>query len=337
MTSTQIRFQVMCAGYSATALLGMVLAVQSTAEHAQAADPVMRAVRDAATGQIDIVEGNQPILRYNYQTVSPPDGAMEKIRDNSRKYAAARSNYIHPLYGPDGEVLTEDWSIDHPHHRGIYWAWPEVDFGDQRGDLHALQRVFARPTGNIKLTNGDQFAQVEAENLWQWEDKTPIVREVAIIRAHRLAKTGRFVDLTFHLTALKEGVTVARRGTDKYGGLNIRLSPVKDIQIILHTDPENATPRRAWTDSMGVRSGGQSVVGFGVLQKSSNPGYPGDWVEYPQLPWFQPTFPPAGQRFALKRDEPLTLQYRLWIRRGKKLTADEYGSWWQAFDERTQP
>lgn len=34
-----------------------------------------------------------------------------------------RANYIHPLYGPGGFELTEDFPEDHLHHRDIFWAW----------------------------------------------------------------------------------------------------------------------------------------------------------------------------------------------------------------------
>jgi hypothetical protein len=44
----------------------------------------------------------------------------------------SRANYIHPLYGLDGEVLTEDFPADHLHHRGIFWAWHQVWLGDKR-------------------------------------------------------------------------------------------------------------------------------------------------------------------------------------------------------------
>ena len=37
-----------------------------------------------------------------------------------------RCNYIHPLWGIDGAVLTEDFPSDHLHHRGIFWAWHQV-------------------------------------------------------------------------------------------------------------------------------------------------------------------------------------------------------------------
>ncbi len=88
----------------------------------------MQATRDLASGQIEITDEGKPVLRYNYKAVEPGD-MLDKVAPANRIYTRARSDYIHPLYGLDGEVLTRDWSIDHPHHRGIYWAWPEVDFG----------------------------------------------------------------------------------------------------------------------------------------------------------------------------------------------------------------
>ena len=131
--------------------------------------PVMQATRDLAGGQLHITDNGKPVLRYNYQTVEPGE-VLDKVAPGNLIYARPRSDYIHPLYGLDGEMLTRDWSLDHPHHRGIYWAWPEVDFGTNRGDLHALQKVFARPTGKVRLQGGPVFAQIEAENLWLWEN-----------------------------------------------------------------------------------------------------------------------------------------------------------------------
>jgi len=119
----------------------------------------MMASQDPVSGQIIMSDEGKPILQYNYKTVFEKDALdtlpaneyivtpSDTFMANPSIYAVPRSNYIHPVYGPEGELLTRDWSKDHPHHRGIYWAWPEVDFGNKRGDLHALQIVFARPTG----------------------------------------------------------------------------------------------------------------------------------------------------------------------------------------------
>jgi hypothetical protein len=292
--------------------------------------PAMQATRDVASGQIVLSENGSPVLRYNYTTVEPGD-VLDKVTPANRIYARARSDYIHPLFGLAGEVLTRDWSVDHPHHRGIYWAWPEVDFGTNRGDLHALQRVFARPTGKVRLQSGPDFAEVEAENLWQWEDREPIVREQAIIRAYRATAQGRVIDLSFRFVALNEGVTLARRGTEHYGGLNVRMATPASQEISVHTDPSNAVPRRAWSDLSGVFDGAGAASGLTVLQHQQNPDYPGDWVQYPNLSWCQPTFPAAGTRYALRPGQPLVLRYRLVVHAGAKPDEERAAKLWDAF------
>lgn len=276
----------------------------------------MQASVDPSSGQLLVLEAGSPVLQYNYQTIEP-GAVLDQVSEGNVKYTRARSNYLHPLYGLDGEELTLDWSIDHPHHRGIYWAWPEVQFGGELGDLHALQRVFARPTGETKLTSGSESAEIEAVNSWLWDDQKPIVNEIAILKAHQSDANGRIVDLEFRFSALVEGVTLARRNTELYGGLNIRLAPVEDQEIRFHTDDQAVTPRLAWAELSGVFAGGQRLTGLSVFQHPSNPDYPGDWVEYPELNWFQPTFPAAGTRYGLKVGEPLILRFRLWMHEGR--------------------
>jgi hypothetical protein len=299
---------------SSFATLAAIITPPSLA--AQAA-PDGLGVRKVADGQVwEIVDGDQTVLRYNYQIVPEPAAVKDRITADNRKYAVPRCDYIHPLFGPNGEVLTDDWLPDHPHHRGIYWAWPEVDWHGKRGDLHALQHVFARPTGKIDMARGPDFAQITAENRWQWEDGTPIVRELATIRAHGKTVLGRCVDLSFRFTALGDDVQVARRGTSLYGGLNIRLSPAADQRITPFTDPPGATPRRTWAERIGIPRDGKSVVGLTILQSPGNPDYPGDWVQYPEISWIQPTFPAAGTRYTISKDRPLELHYRVSIHEG---------------------
>jgi hypothetical protein len=158
---------------------------------------------------------------------------------------------------------------------------------------------------------------------------------VATIVAHRACEHGRFLDLKFQFTALADGVKLARRNTQAYGGLNIRLSPVQGLKLTHHADPSGARPLRAWSDSIGIRAGGTKPVGLAAFEKATNPDYPGDYIEYPDLPWFQPTFPRAGRRFELRKGEPLMLEYRIWIRRKAQVTKAEFESRWRALNTTT--
>ncbi len=317
---------------SSTGLLVVALLSCTALARPASANEPMRAVRDRDTGQIDLLEGDRRVLRYNYCQVQPPAGSLEKIHAGNRKYARPRSNYVHPLYGLDGVELTKDWSVDHPHHRGIYWAWPEVGYRGQLGDLHALQRVFARPSGKVALRTNEDWAETEGENRWLWEDKTPIVHEVATIRAWRSGAHGRFVDMTFRFTALEDGVTLARRGTKHYGGLNLRGAPIRDLKLVHHADVASASPRRAWQAATGTWQGAKQKATLALFERATNSGFPGDYVEYPVLSWFQATFPRAGTRHALEKGLPLVLRYRLWIRAGA-VTERELGEQWDRFQQ----
>ncbi len=309
-------------------------------------------VRKDAKGQVSITEQGKPVLRYNYQMVYEDDefafnglDANEYVvtendtfMSNPSIYALARSNYIHPIFGLNGEILTRDWSRDHPHHRGVYWAWPEVDFGKKRSDLHALQKVFARPTGRIELQNGSDFAQVEAENLWiMEEDLIPIAREIALIRAYSTSGNYRVIDLVYKFEGLKDSVTIARRGTDAYGGLNIRMMTPKSQNLTYHTDKEKEDPRRAWSDLSGVFSGNEEPSGLTVFQHNENPEYPGAWVEYPELSWVQPTFPTSGTRYPLEPGKPLVLRFRLIVHAGGKPDTNEMKAWWDDYHSGSLP
>jgi hypothetical protein len=300
-----------------------------------------QAAWDPATGLATFSEAGKPILTYHYQTVPVPDGFFdgipEKHLDYARKYAVSRSNYIHPLCGPAGTGLTADWNTDHPHHRGIYWAWPEVVYKGETGDLHALQKVWARPTGKIETRHGDGWAELTAGNRWMWQDKIPIVLETATIRAWKADSHGRHIDLVLEFEGLEEEVTLARRGTRHYGGLNIRLAKIKGMELAHHADPDTAATRMAWQLASGTWPGATEPASLVVFEATTNPGYPADVVEYPDLPWFQPAFPAAGARHALGKSRPLVLRYRIWIRPGPPPGERELRDQWTIYQESATP
>jgi hypothetical protein len=178
-----------------------------------------------------------------------------------------------------------------------------------------------------RLDQDGGAARIEAVNEWRWEDRIPIVREAASLVIRPETPDGRFVDLRLEMTALADGITVSRRDTKLYGGLNIRLSKWKDLQYLRQVDPAGASPRVAWSGATGVAEGGSRPVALVVLEKATNPDYPGDWIEYRDLPWFQPAFPAAGTRRPIGREKPLVLEYRLWIRRGAPDAAACTAAW----------
>jgi hypothetical protein len=158
-------------------------------------------------------------------------------------------------------------------------------------------------------------------------DGTAIVHETAIIRIASATPAGRCIDLVLTFTALEPGVTIARRHTDAYGGLNIRLATAADLQLTSHADRPGAGGDAAWSAAIGRWGGSDELTTFAALQKRTNPEYPAQNVAFSKLPWFGPTFPSAGTRYVLDPTRPLKLEYRLWIAPGAASDAAIADAW----------
>jgi hypothetical protein len=68
-----------------------------------------------------------------------------------------------------------------------------------------------------------------------------------------------------------------------------------------------------------------------VLQHRENPEYPGEWVEYPELSWVQPTFPTADTRYPLKPGKPLVLKFRIIVHSGANPNITKINKLWDEY------
>lgn len=272
----------------------------------RSAAPRMRVVPAGRHDWFLFSEGDLPVLRYNHGTVPPPPGIDPKY---------ARGDYIHPLFGPEGQVLTDDYPKDHPHHRGVSWSWPVTRWKDEVRDIWAVVGVWSRPVAVRSKSEGPVFAALCVENVWKWGDQVPIVRETVVIRAFRHTAAGRFVDIEVSLEGLQPGVAIGGRPHAGYGGFGLRAAPTHEQKIILHRDPIGTEPRRSWIDYSGHFEGATQPSGVAIFEHCTNPGYPNDLLQYPQLNYVMPAFP--GQReVPLPVGQTLVLRHRLWIHPG---------------------
>jgi hypothetical protein len=294
-----------------------------------------------------VSEGDLPVLRYNHGTVPPPPeivAEFERGQDHPLYYA--RGDYIHPLFGPEGEPVTDDYSLNHPHHRGVSWAWPVVRFRGEARDLWAVRvlprepgGVWARPVAMRRVEAGPVLAVIDARNVWKWGDQDEIVREDVLIRAFRSTGRARFVDVEVRLAALADGVSIGGRPGPGYGGFALRTFPEFDgRRIDMHVDSQGAEPRRAWLHLTGNFPGGRGPAGVAMFEHATNPGYPSypnpDGVEgipdrYPPWRSVLPCFP-GSREVPLSKEEPLVLKHRLWIHPGQaddKALADAWSAY----------
>lgn len=254
-----------------------------------------------------LFEGDRPVFVYNHGVMQPPAGVPAD---------RARSSYVHPLYGFDGEVLTDDFPKDHYHHRGLFWSWPHVRIGDQHYDLwmlkgieHRFERWLAREAGGTNATLG-------VENGW-FVGNRKVVREQVWIRAAPASRDERALDVELTWVPLTEPLTLEGAEGKSYGGLTLRFAPRTNTVITTplgQGEKDLTITRLPWTDLSARFAGREQPSGAAIFVAPDHPDFPPEWLtrHYGVLclgwPGVKPkTFQPG---------ETIRCRYRVWIHRG---------------------
>ncbi len=314
----------------------LVLAISTVRAGASAELPGKSAFTwnvDAERRYYTLLEGDQPVLRYNFGDVPMPDGREPERFADGRPYGGDRSDYVHPVYGHNGEVISDDYP-EHPHHRGIWWSWPVVRWNDRVADIWAVCDVWARPEKLETLETGPEKAVLKATNLWRFgtREQHPIVREEVKLQIHPTTgsdRRGRVFDIDVTLTALEEGVAIGGRPEAGYGGMTYRAAPGENQEIAPFVAEELASPRPAWCRYTADFPGSKQRTSLVLFQHSSNPGYPTGHNVYANINCFMPAFPGATE-YPLAKGKPLMLKHRVWIVEGVP-TQEELQKAWQGY------
>lgn len=276
-----------------------------------------------------VLDGEKPVLTYNYGMILK-EGAPEDRR---------RSCYIHPLYGLDGESLTDDFPADHLHHRGMFWVWPRVIVGEKEYDLWDLRGVEQRFERWLGEKATAEWAEFGAACGWCAGDKK-IASETVRVRVFRASEKGRAIDVSLVLEAVKEPVTISGAPPVKgYGGFSIRFAPCEETSITTPGGKESEDSDLKscpWADLSAKFTGRNSFSGVAIFDDPRNPGFPNGWT-LRHYGFLGVAFP--GLKFyTLKAGEPLTLSYRIWVHRGdaKEAEVAAYGDLFRAVRRRTE-
>jgi len=262
-----------------------------------------------------VMEGDNKVMFY-----------QREHKSLNGKYA--RANYIHPLYGLDGQVLTEDFPADHLHHRGVFWAWHQVWVGDkQLGDSWAVNNFFW-DIRDVKVVTPDSKSKaLKVEVDWKsplWTDanskQKPFVKEDTTIRVYRAEQDMRKVDFEISLLALEDNLRLGGSEDEKgYGGFTTRI-PLPDGLAFIGDDgpvePQNLSVEGGpWMDFSGLLGPDGKTSGIAILCHKSLPDYPERWILRRKGSAQNPVFP-GREPVPLSREKPLILRYRLIIHRG---------------------
>lgn len=248
---------------------------------------------EEAGGRLSLTEGGKTVLSYH-------------------RGADRDCCYLHPILTPSGVSLTDDAPADHPHHRGLYWAWPVVEAQGAAADLWILKGGSHRFVRIARQAAGKR-GELTAEHAWMVGGRE-VARDRMELTVHPARGASRMIELTLTVRALGQPVRLAGTSDHNkgYGGLTLRFAPreqtvIRSAEGAVAKDEDHG--RHKWAELEAVFQGRRA--GIRVESDASNPGHPNEWIlrHYGLL---GENYPGTGS-VTIEPERPLRLRYRLTV------------------------
>jgi hypothetical protein len=288
---------------------------------------------------IRVISNRKPIAD-RYQTrregeqlhIATPDGKTVLSYWYGKPATGQRyplTDFIHPLVGLDGETLTDRSPKDHPHHRGIFWAWVRHERNGKSLGTWWMPNTINAEERDLAFGDGPVFSHFSARHEWVYrakgaEETMPFVSEQVVCRTFEATPHGRAIDVDLTLTAIVDGIRMG--GTTDlnkgYGGFTFRYGPATGAQIVADGKPipKDLNHLRArwadWTGRFKPPGGGNADrrSGAAIFVAPDHPDAPPEWIT--RLYGVLNVSYPGLNMIDLPKGKPLRLHYRLWVHRG---------------------
>jgi hypothetical protein len=284
-------------------------------------------------GTFILAKNHKNVLQYNASTFFPPAGADQAYK---------RSGFVHPLYAPNGAILTGIQPADHLHHYGIWNPWTKTTFRAEEVDFWNLIRKqgTVEHARVLRTTEGPVFAEMEfLHNHIAWPESTRQTLAMAerhIIRSFNHSENIFMVEFEFHITP-KENITLEEY---RYGGFVFRgtsgwTNTTSDFINSEGLNRDQADGQRAsWCIVWGDTPQGKAGILF--MGNPSNYNHPEPLRVWPSdgnsgrgdvFINFSPT---RNTNWELVAGQTYTLQYRLIVFNGE-MEVEKARQYWDDF------
>jgi len=282
-------------------------------------------------------------------------GAGDAVRVDVRgdrfadyRYSGVARPYLSPLAGPFGAAVTRRWPMeesplekhDHPHHKGCWVAWGDVNGADNWSEQPG--HGFVKHQRFDDVSGGAVFGRLAAVNHWTDRDGRKLMTEEREYRFYDTPRGARFFDLAVTFLADEGDV---RFGDTKEGGIaSVRVASSMDASgrgRIVNSyggmnEAETWGKRAQWCDYSGPVAG--ETAGVAIMDHPSNPLHPTWWHvrNYGLMtanPFGRSHFEASGGArgpdgsMTLRRGETMTFRYRVLVHAGdaeQGRVAEEY-------------
>lgn len=234
-------------------------------------------------GRVTVQENGAPVAVYNYAPVAPV---------GKPRAATPRACYLHPVYGLGGEVLTDDFPLDHLHHRGIFWAWPRCTVNGREMDVWSMKGARQQHESFVEKSADAERAVLAVTNVWRFDDmpEQPVLREHVRMTFLPAKESSRVIQIELRLENLSGGDFVLGGQTDAdkgYGGVCVRPaggsgkfsedesnSPFRFIGKDGVIDEDRFEADTPWCAVLLASQPDKPRAGLALAQHPENPGYP---------------------------------------------------------------
>ncbi|MDH3651607.1 MAG: PmoA family protein [Saprospiraceae bacterium] len=253
------------------------------------------------------------ILSYHKEVVNPPDSLASHYQ---------RSGFIHPLYSPDGQVLTEDFPNGHEHQHGIFHAFVKTRFSGTDTDFwnQAKEQGTVRHKEVLTTISGPVFGQavLNLEHVaYLPEDTIVVLDEEWIIDIFTVDK-GYILDFQIETRCHTQDSLLI--DSYHYGGFAFRANDAWNVgagaydSIVFFTTSDGLSQKDAnhtrphWSAMHGQIEG--KNVGVAIMGHPQNYRHPQPIRVHPVMPYF--CFAPMVLGpYAITPDQSYTNRYRL--------------------------
>jgi hypothetical protein len=290
-------------------------------------------------GQLRLLGHDRPILDYQFQTMYPPEGVNALFR---------RSGFIHPLWSPDGQVLSRIQPPDHYHHYGIWGPWTkthimgrEVDFWNLLKGQGTVQFSGFLAEVEGPVFSGFRVLQEHIDFGARGADQVAI-NEVLDVRAWNIGQGDAWlIDYTTTLnTPLDSGILL-----DAYrygGGIGFRATELwhKENSTVLTSENKDRLSadgtKAKWCMVEGESASEEGRSGILFMGHTSNRDFPEPMRVWPVDAnrgrgdvYFQ--FCPIRHKdWMLHKGKDYSLKYRLLVFDGS-ISTEEAQAYWNGF------
>jgi hypothetical protein len=276
---------------------------------------------EAVQGQKDLElhVGKRKVLRYHHAIVPPPAG-------QSALYE--RSAFIHPLWSPAGNVLTNIHPADHIHHVGLWMPWTHTEFEGKPVDFWNLKKGegTVRFVKYLSTTTGPVYGGFESEHhhivLKTDEGETIVLDEVWDVRVYNVGGPDEgYWLIDFVSTQQNVADSPLKQVEYRYGGFGYRGAAEwdEDNAAYLTSEGKNRknghATRARWCDMGGTIDG--RWEGVTMYSHPANFRHPEPMRIWPQGQVFFNWAPSQAGDWEMKPGADQVFRYRILVHEGK--------------------